>query len=42
MATVIAEKHKGDFDTYFFVMDNFIKHANAKRYNRYVATGAVQ
>jgi hypothetical protein len=24
MATMIAEKHKGDFDTYFFVIDNFI------------------
>jgi hypothetical protein len=30
MATMIAEKHKGDFDTYFFVIDNFVKHANAK------------
>jgi hypothetical protein len=38
MATMIAEKCKGDFDTYFFVIDNFIKHANAKGYNRHVAT----
>jgi hypothetical protein len=42
MATMIAKKHKGDFDTYFFVIDNFIKHANAKGYNRHVATGAMQ
>jgi hypothetical protein len=42
MATMIAEKHKGDFDTYFFVIDNFIKHVNAKGYNRHVATGAMQ
>jgi hypothetical protein len=37
-----CRKHKGDFDTYFFVIDNFIKHANAKGYNRHVATGAMQ
>ncbi len=42
MATMIAEKRKGNFDTYFFVIDNFIKHANAKGYNRHVATGAMQ
>jgi hypothetical protein len=30
MATMIAKKHKGDFDTYFFVIDNFVKHVNAK------------
>jgi hypothetical protein len=42
MATMIAEKHKGDFDTYFFVIDNFIKYVNAKGYNRHVATGAMQ
>jgi hypothetical protein len=30
---MIAEKDKGDFDTYFFVIHNFIKHANAKGYN---------
>jgi hypothetical protein len=29
---MIAKKRKGDFDTYFFVIDNFIKHANAKGY----------
>jgi hypothetical protein len=28
--------------TYFFVIDNFVKHANAKGYNRHVATGAMQ
>jgi hypothetical protein len=42
MATMIAKNHKGDFDTYFFVIDNFVKHANAKGYNRHVATGAMQ
>jgi hypothetical protein len=42
MATMIAKKHKGDFDTYFFVIDNLIKHANAKGHNRHVATGAMQ
>jgi hypothetical protein len=42
MPTMIAEKHKGDFDTYFFVIDKFVKHANAKGYNRHVAVGAMQ
>jgi hypothetical protein len=42
MATMIAKKCKGDFDTHFFVIDNFIKHANAKGYNRHVVTGAMQ
>jgi hypothetical protein len=42
MATMIAKKRKGDFDTYFFVIDNFVKHANAKGYNRHVATGTMQ
>jgi hypothetical protein len=42
MATMIAKKCKGDFDTYFFVIDNFVEHANAKGYNRHVATGAMQ
>jgi hypothetical protein len=42
MATMIAKKHKGDFDIYFFVIDNFVKHANAKGYNRHVVTGAMQ
>jgi hypothetical protein len=42
MARMIAKKRKGDFDTYFFVIGNFVKHANAKGYNRHVATGAMQ
>jgi hypothetical protein len=42
MATMIAKKCKGDFDTYFFVIDNFVKHANAKGYNRHVVMGAMQ
>ena len=42
MATMIAKKCKGDFDTYFFVIDNLIKNANAKGYNRHVATCAMQ
>jgi hypothetical protein len=41
-ATMIAEKRKGYFDTYFFVIDNFIKCVNAKGYNRHVVTGAMQ
>jgi hypothetical protein len=42
MATMIAKKCKGDSDTYFFVIDNFVRHANAKGYNRHVVTGAMQ
>jgi hypothetical protein len=42
MATMIAEKRKGYFDTYFFVIDSFVIHANAKGSNRHVATGAMQ
>jgi hypothetical protein len=42
MASMIAKKHKGDFDTFFFVIDNFLKHVNEKGYNRHVATGAMQ
>jgi hypothetical protein len=42
MARMIAKKRKGDFDTYFFVIDNFVKHANAKGYNRHVATCDMQ
>jgi hypothetical protein len=42
MATMIAKKRKGDFDTYFFVIDNFVKHVNVKGYNRHAATGAMQ
>jgi hypothetical protein len=41
-ATMITEKRKGDFDTYFFVIDNLIKYVNAKGYNRHVVTGAMQ
>jgi hypothetical protein len=40
--TMIAEKRKGDYDTYFFVIDNFAKHANTKAYNRHVVMGAMQ
>jgi hypothetical protein len=32
MATMIAEKRKSDFDTYFFVIDNFVKHAFLENY----------
>jgi hypothetical protein len=42
MATMIAKKCKGDFDTYFFVIDNFVKHVTAKGYNGDVAMGAMQ
>jgi hypothetical protein len=34
--------HKGDFDQYFFMINNFIKHVNAKWYNRHVVTGAMK
>ncbi len=30
------------FDQYFFVIDNFIKHVNAKGYNRHVVTGSMK
>jgi hypothetical protein len=42
MPKLIAEKHKGDFDQCFFVIDNFIKHVNAKGYNRHVVTGSMK
>jgi hypothetical protein len=29
MATMIAKKHKGDFDTYFFIIDNFDRNYTA-------------
>jgi hypothetical protein len=41
MATMIAKKRKGDFDTYVFVIDNFVKDANVKGYNRHVVTGTL-
>jgi hypothetical protein len=33
---------KYNCDTYFFIIDNFVKHVNAKGYNRHVAMGAMQ
>jgi hypothetical protein len=39
---MIAKKHKGAFEKYFFVIKNFIKHADAKAYNRHVATGMMK
>jgi hypothetical protein len=39
---MIAEKHKGAFEKYSFVINNFIKHADAKAYNRHVATGMMK
>jgi hypothetical protein len=33
---------KGPFEKYFFVINNFIKHADAKAYNRHVATGMIK
>jgi hypothetical protein len=35
---MIAENRKGAFEQYFFVINNFIKRADAKAYNRHVAT----
>ncbi len=39
---MIAKKLKGAFEQYFFVINNFIKHADAKAYNRHVATGMMK
>jgi hypothetical protein len=39
---MIAEKRNGAFEQYFFVINNFIKHADAKAYNRHVATGMMK
>jgi hypothetical protein len=39
---MIAEKHHGAFEQYFFVITNFIKHADAKAYNRHVPTGMMK
>jgi hypothetical protein len=42
MAKLLAKKCKGEFDQYFFMVNNFIKHANAKGYNGHVVTGAMK
>jgi hypothetical protein len=39
---MIAKKCNGAFEQYFFVINNFIKHADAKAYNRHVATGMMK
>jgi hypothetical protein len=39
---MISKKHNGAFEQCFFVINNFIKHADAKAYNRYVATGMMK
>jgi hypothetical protein len=39
---MIAEKHKVPFEKYFFVINNFITCADAKAYNRHVATGMMK
>jgi hypothetical protein len=39
---MIAKKRKGAFETYFFVINNFIKHTGAKACNRHVATGMMK
>jgi hypothetical protein len=39
---MIAKKHHRAFEQYFFVITNFIKHADAKAYNRHVATGMMK
>jgi hypothetical protein len=39
---MIAKKCKGAFKQYFFVINNFIKHADAKAYNRHDATGMMK
>jgi hypothetical protein len=35
----ITEKRKSAFETYAFIINHFIKHADAKAYNRHIATG---
>ena len=42
LGTVIANKRKGNFGMYFFLINNLIKHADAKAYNRHVTTGAMK
>jgi hypothetical protein len=37
-----AIQHNGAFEQYFFVINNYIKHADAKAYNRHVATGMMK
>jgi hypothetical protein len=39
---MIAKKRNGAFEQYFFVINNFIKHADAKAYSRHVATGMMK
>jgi hypothetical protein len=39
---MIAKKCKGAFKQYFIVINNFIKHADAKAYNRHDATGMMK
>jgi hypothetical protein len=39
---MIAQKCKGAFEQYLFVINNFIRHADAKAYNRHVATGMMK
>ena len=39
---VIDRKCQGGFEQYAFVMNNLIKHADAKAYNRHVATGRMK
>jgi hypothetical protein len=39
---MIAKKCKGAFETFFFVINNFIKHADSKAYYRHVATGMMK
>jgi hypothetical protein len=39
---MIAKKCKSAFEQYFFVINNFIKHADATSYNRHVATGMMK
>lgn len=39
---VIDRKHQGGFEQHAFMMNNLIKHADAKAYNRHVATGRMR
>jgi hypothetical protein len=39
---MIAKKCKGPLEKYFFVINNFSKHADAKAYSRHAVTGLMK
>jgi hypothetical protein len=38
----IAKKHKSNFEVYAFIINNLIKHADAKAYNRHILSGRMK